>query len=199
MSTGDNRVGGKAPMDAAASEVKQLVDEAAASEAEAQRDLLEPLSAEELADAQDALGRDAKPLAVMRHARETRKGRPKGARNRRTDDTVRYLAQFGPDPAVAMMKIIGDSEEAMVERSMAIDPAKRRMSYADARAMRIRCAETMMPYFHGKKPVQIDATIRGIMVREEIGEMKRATSAAIDGVIGVAADGDVGDDGEVAR
>lgn len=176
--------GGKTQLVDAAAEAKRLADEAAAEERERQMDLLEPLTAEELADAQEELGALAKPLAVMRAAREKRtQGRPKGARNRRTKDTLAYLSQFGPDPAVAMMRIIGDSEEAMVERSRAIDPVKRQLSYGDARAMRIRCAETMIPYFHGKQPVQVDATIRGVVVREEIGDLKGVRGRTIDGEI----------------
>lgn len=171
-------------MEAAAAEAKRLHEEALAEERQEQMDLLEPLTAEELADAQEEMGPLAKPVAVMRHAREKRKaGRPKDARNRRTNDMVAYLAQFGPDPAVAMMKIIGDSEEAMVERSRAIDPSKRQLAWGDARAMRIRCAETMMPYFHGKQPVKVDATIRGVVVREEIGDLRAAKGRTIDGEI----------------
>jgi hypothetical protein len=79
-----------------------------------------------------------------------------------------------------MMKIISDSEEAMVARSRQIDPSKRQMSWADARSMRIRCAETMMPYFHGKQPVRVDATIRGVLVREEIGDLRHVRGRTLD-------------------
>lgn len=178
----------------AAAETKALVDQAALEESEAQLNLLEPLTAEEMHDAQEQCGKDAGPMTVLRTARENRKGRKPGSRNRRTDDAARYLSQFGPDPAVAMMKIIADSEEAMVARSRAIDPYKRQMTYGEARAMRVRCAETMIPYFHGKKPVQVDATIRGIVVHETIGEVKAARGGAIiDGIIGTALREDAGE------
>ena len=171
--------------------MKRDLDEAAAEEIEAQEELFEPLTAEECAEARESLGNGAGPLTVLRHARESRKkGRTPGSRNKRTADTIAYLSQFGPDPAVAMMKIIGEDELAMVELSRQIDPTKKQLSVAEARAMRIRCMETMMPYFHGKQPVQVDATIRGILVREEIGDLKEAKNAVVDGVLGVLAPDD---------
>lgn len=184
MSIDGQNGGGKTALAGLAAEAKALVDQAAAEEREAQLDMLEPLSAEELAYAQEELGASAKPLAVLHHAREARKGRPAGARNRRTAEMVAYLGQFGPDPAVALMKIIAESEDAMVARSMQVDSVKKQMSWAEARSMRIRAAETMIPYFHGKKPVAVDATIRGVMVVENIGEVRAAAGVVIDGVLG---------------
>lgn len=151
-------------------EAKALVDAAAADEAE-QLDLLaEPISAEEMAEAHERLGPKAGPLTVLREAREERKrGRTPGSRNRRTDDFVRYASQFGSDPAVVLMQIASTPEEVAVERSAAMDPVKRRLSWGDARAMRVRAAEALLPYFHGKQPVRVDATIRGVIVQEIIG------------------------------
>jgi hypothetical protein len=43
---------------------------------------------------------------VLRHAREKRRrGRPKGAKNKRTDDLAKYLLQFGEDPLVGAMRL----------------------------------------------------------------------------------------------
>jgi hypothetical protein len=168
VSTDLSKPGGKIAGEQILDVAKGLLEQAAAEEE--QFDLLEPLTAEETADAQEQLGPKAGPLAVVRRARENRKrGRPAGSRNRRTDDFVAYLQQFGPDPAVVMMKIAGESEEAMIERSRMLDPAKRQLTFGEARAMRIRCAENLQPYFHSKKPVAVDATIRGVMVVEEFG------------------------------
>jgi hypothetical protein len=59
--------------------------------------------------------------------------------------------------------------------------------------MKIRAAETLMPYFHGKQPVKVDATIRGVMVVEEIGTMQNS-SMTIDldplGLMAIGEDGD---------
>ncbi|RIV87491.1 hypothetical protein [Aurantiacibacter zhengii] len=196
MSTDAPEPGGKAALAALAAETKALVDDAATEEQEEQLHLLEPLTAEEAAEAQEDLGPCAGPMSVLRHAREKRKGRKPGSKNRRTDDTVNYLSQFGPDPGVALMRIIGESEDAMIARSRQLDPPKKRMSYAEARAMRIRAAETMMPYFHGKKPVSVDATVRGIMLVEEVGGHRDQAGVTIDGIVGVAMDDDSEDRGE---
>lgn len=162
--------GGKADADAAVAEAKALVDAAEAVETE-QLDLLaEPITTEEMLQARERLGPKAGNLTVLREAREERKrGRTPGSRNRRTDDFVRYLSQFGPDPAVVLMQIVGTPPEVMVEQSAALDPVKRRLSLGDAQALRVRAAETLMPYFHGKQPVRVDATIRGVIVQEIIG------------------------------
>jgi hypothetical protein len=131
--------------------------------AQAQLDLLEPLTAEEMLEAREGLGPKASELTVVRTAREARRrGRPPGATNRRTDDLVAYLSQHGPDPAVAAMRIIATTEELMVARSKAVDPVKRRMTFAEAQAHRERMIELMMPYWHGKKPVQVDVSFAGV-------------------------------------
>ena len=144
---------------------------AAAVAEQEQLDLLaEPITPEEAAVEQERLGPEAGPLTVLRAARETRKrGRTPGSKNRRTGDTVEYLSRFGPDPLVAAMQIIASSPEAMVERSASMDPVNRRLSWADAQAMRMRMIELTAPYWYGKQPVRVDATIRGVIVQEIFG------------------------------
>ena len=179
--------GTKAIAEQLAGEAKALVE--AAQGEEQQLDLLDPVSAEEMADAQDDLGPNAGNLAVLRHAREKRRGRPKGSKNRRSDDFEQYIRQFGQDPAVTLMQIQSTPPEVLVERSRQIDPVKRRLSYGDAQALRVRCAEGLLPYLHGKKPVTVDANIRGVIVQEQIGQMRPAGAAALDGeILGVAID-----------
>lgn len=142
-----------------------------------QLDMLEPFSSEEMLEARERVGPYASRMAVTREAREARKGRPKGARNKRTDDLVAYLSQFGPDPAVAAMKIIGETEELMVERSKRrvmkvlkggkdrpdklVEVEEETMTLEAARSMRMRMIEAMLPYWHGKKPVQVDVSLAG--------------------------------------
>lgn len=145
---------------------KALVDQAAAEEE--QLELIEPLTADEIQDAQERLGPLAGMVSVMREARKGR-GRPKGARNKRTDDFDKYIRQFGQDPAVGLMQIASMTPEELVARSRLLDTPKRQLSYGDAMDRIIRCREALMPYMHGKQPVRVDATIRGVMVVEEIG------------------------------
>jgi hypothetical protein len=153
----------------------------AAQADEEQLDLLEQPSPEEMAEARERLGPNAGRLAVLREAREARgRGRPKGARNKRTDDFARYLLSFGQHPAITMMQIQATAPEALIEASeqpkvhsfrkdgtpnMVIE----RLSYEAAQSLRIRCAEALLPYLESKKPVAVDARIVGVTVIEEIG------------------------------
>lgn len=181
---------------AAVAEARSLLAGAAA--VEEQLDLLEPLTAAELHDVRQELGAGAGLVTVMRTARERRQGRPKGSRNKRTDDFARYIGQFGQDPAITLMQIQSTPTEELVARSLLLDLPKRQMSYADAESLRIRCAEALMPYIHSKKPVAIDATIRGVIVQETIGEIRDRAGALIDGeILSVAVgDFDYGEEGE---
>lgn len=124
--------------------------------------LLEPVTPEDMALAREQLGPKAGEMAVLRAAREGKRGRPKGSRNRRSDDFAKYLLGFGQHPAVTMMQIQSSDPEVLVERSKTIDLPKRRMSYADAQALRIRCAEALLPYLESKKPVAVDMTFTGV-------------------------------------
>lgn len=160
--------GGKVPNGLLRDAQQRMLD---AAEDEVQLELIDPISPEEMADAQAELGPDAGPLTVLRAARERRRGRPKGSANRRNADTVSYLLQFGPDPLRAAMAIINTPPEVLIERSYALDPVKKRMSYSEALSLQIRCMEMVAPYLHGKQPVRVDATIRGVIVQEQIGQI----------------------------
>lgn len=183
-------------MDDALRDAKALVEAAAVEEAE-QLDLLQP-STEDLVEARELLGPAAGRMAVVREARRLQRGRPKGARNKRTDDFARYLLSFGQHPAVTMMQIQSTPPELLIEASQQEkvhsfskngEPRVviERMTYSEAQSLRIRCAEGLMPYLESKKPVAVDATIRGVIVNEQIGEIKPVKGQVIDGdVLGVA-------------
>ena len=133
----------------------------AAADEERQLELLDPLTAEELALVQESMP-GAGPMAVLQEARVRRRGRPKGVPNRRSDDVARMVAAHGPDPLVFLARTMAETEEAMLARSFANDPVKQRLRWAEARAMRIRAAEALLPYVHGKKPVQVDMSFSGL-------------------------------------
>lgn len=185
MSTDPFKAGGKVDLEAMAAENAKLLDAALAEEREAeQADMFrdDPVTVEEAAEAQEELGALAGPLTVLRHVREKRKqGRPRGAKNRANRDLQAYLLQFGPDPAVTMMKIQGESVEALIARSRQLDPVKKRMSVAEALAIKIRCAEGLRKIFHGDQPVQVDHTIQGVRLVEQIGEMRERATGVIEG------------------
>lgn len=171
--------------------------EAARAE-ERQLEMLDPVTPEEMAEARELLGADVGRLTVLRHARERRRGRPKGSKNKRTEDFARYLLGFGQDPAITMMQIQSTPPEVLIEASQqpkvhsfrkdgTANVVTERMTYAEAQALRIRCAEGVMPFIHSKKPIAVDATIRGVIVQEQIGEIKRAPGVVVDGdILGVA-------------
>jgi hypothetical protein len=126
------------------------------------------LSASELFAARADAGPIAGLVQVIEQARTGRAGRIKGSRNRRTEDFIKYISQFGSDPAVTLMEIHSQTPEELMARSSMLDLREDRLSYRDAQALRVRCAEALMPFLHSKQPVAIDATIRGVMVVEEI-------------------------------
>lgn len=173
MSTADT--GDAAIAKAVVDQAKELLGEASA-EAE-QLDLLEQPTPEEIAEARELLGPEAGRLTVVRHARDVRRGRPAGSRNKRTDDFARYISQFGQDPAITMMQIQSTPPEVLMEASTRtvtkvikdrLVTYEEAMSYQEAQSLRIRCAEGLMPFIHSKKPVAIDARILGVRIVEEL-------------------------------
>lgn len=152
-------------------ETKRVFDAAAAEEE--QLSLRDPVTAEEMVEAREALGPEAGRLALVRHAREERgRGRPPGSRNRRTDDFARYILSFGQDPAITLIQIASTQPEVLIEASQQEkvhsfsknnEPrmVTERMTYDAAQALRIRCAEALMGFIHGKKPVEVNLNASG--------------------------------------
>ncbi|WP_397604982.1 hypothetical protein [Sphingorhabdus sp.] len=151
--------GGKLVAENLVQQTKALID---GEKAQVQQfDFLDPITPEEMADAQARLGPNAGNLTVLREARENRRGRPRGSKNRRSEDFARFILSHGQHPAVTMMQIQTTPPEVLVERSRQIDPIKRRMSYGDAQALRVRCAEGLLPYIESKKPVAVELDAKG--------------------------------------
>jgi hypothetical protein len=192
--------------------LEQALDEAkrdleAAGAAEEQLSLLDPVSAEEMVEAREELGPEAGRLTLLRHAREKRRGRPKGSRNKRTDDLAKYLQQFGEDPLVGAMRLATTQPEILIEASrqeyvkyVTLGKGDTRrvekhvwtaptMSYGEAQALIMRARELISPYLHGKKPVQLvhdfsglrDLVIEGVThSREEVEDIVDADFIAIE-------------------
>lgn len=171
MSTPDT--GDAAIVREAVDQAKAVLDEARA-ETPQQLDMLDPVTPEEMLEAREILGPEAGRLSVLRHAREAkRRGRPPGARNKRTDDFKRYLLGFGQHPAITMMQIQSTPPEVLVEASQqpkvhsfrkdgTANLVTERMTYAEAQSLRIRCAEGLLPYLESKQPVAVDMTFTGV-------------------------------------
>ena len=186
MSTPDTGDAGFAAR--AVADAKALIATAAEEE---QLELDVAPSPEDVAEAREQLGPAAGNLTVLRKAREIRRGRPAGAKNKRTDDFARWILSFGPHPARTLMEVASSPPEVLIENSKRkvsrmtksgnLVEYYETMSYDTAMSLRLRAAEALMPYVESKKPVAVDANIRAIMVVEEIGGGRDPVSDAIEG------------------
>lgn len=151
-------IGGKDVAEQLVAQSKGLVAQARGREE--QLGMFDPLLPEEMLAAQERLGPNAGTTAVLAEARRGR-GRPRGSKNKRSTDFANFILAHGTHPAITMMQIQSTPPEVLVERSRQIDPVKRRMSYADAQALRTRCAEGLLPYIESKKPMAVELDVNG--------------------------------------
>ncbi|MCJ8158844.1 hypothetical protein [Sphingomonas sp. LaA6.9] len=197
MSTADNG-DAKIVADVVASAKSLLADQAREAE---QLDMLDPVSPEEMIEAREEMGPQAGNMSVLRLARERKRGRPPGARNKRTDDFARYILGFGQHPAITMMQIQATPAEVLIEasRQRKVHSFRKdgtpnivieRLSYEAAQSLRIRCAEGLLPYLESKKPVAVDLSFNGVAdlmiegvthTREEMGDILEADFLPVDG------------------
>lgn len=164
--TGDAAIGRAVMQDLQAQLDEQRVEEE-------QLDLLEPITPEDIWAEREAMGSTADPVEVAKAARARKRGRPRGSRNRRTDDMEQFLLSHGQHPAITLMQIQSTAPEVLMEAS------KRRkvhsfrkdgtpnvvvehMTYEAAQSLRARCADILMPYLVGKKPIAIDMSFSGV-------------------------------------
>ncbi|WEK43632.1 MAG: hypothetical protein P0Y64_02020 [Candidatus Sphingomonas colombiensis] len=164
--TGDAAIG-RAVMDSARDQF-----EAAQPDAE-QLDLLEPITPEDIWDARETLGDDASHQQVTQAARAKRRGRPAGSRNKHSTDFERWLLSHGQHPAVTLMQIQSTAPEVLMEASKrpkvhsftkagTPNVVIEHMTYEQAQSLRTRCADILMPYLVGKKPITIDHSFSGV-------------------------------------
>jgi hypothetical protein len=93
------------------------------------------------------------------------RGRPEGARSRRTDEMVRYLNRFGEGPLVGLAKVVNAIRfRELTEGELAGLPDFRPlaralgMKVADAATFWRQCAGDLAPYMHQKLPIAVDVT-----------------------------------------
>lgn len=151
--------GGKDAAEQLIEKTKGIIDQG--HQREQQLSLLDPVSPEEMAIAQEELGPKAGSLAVLQHARSTRRGRKKGSRNRRTEDFRKYILKFGRHPAQTLMEIQNTPPEVLVERSRMLDAPKQQLTYGAALAHIERAAEALMPFIESKQPVAVELSADG--------------------------------------
>jgi hypothetical protein len=160
-------------------EQSKALIEAGREAAEHQEELFGTFSAEDMVLARAELekglpeGEHVSRFDVLQEARRRRRGRPPGARNRKTDDFAKYILSFGQDPAITLIQIASQQPEMLIEASKQqkvhsftasgrANVVIERMTYEQAQALRARCADILMPYIHGKKPLAIDVSFAGV-------------------------------------
>ncbi|WP_068090917.1 hypothetical protein [Novosphingobium rosa] len=155
----------------ALADAKRLVEDGARAEAQ-QLELLGVPSPEAVAEARQVLGPNAGALAVTAEARR-RAGRPKGAKNRRTNDFRNWLLSLGHQhPAVTLMQIQGTPPELLMaasrreylrkDKNGVVFTHVEEMSYDRAQALRTRCAESVLPFVESKMPTAMDMSFSGV-------------------------------------
>lgn len=83
-------------------------------------------------------------------------GRPKGARNRNTEEVRKYVQAMGADPVMAAARVVAAGPAFVMEQARAMKPGSG-MDPDKAWAIWARMVEFLGPYTHSKQPVQIDA------------------------------------------
>lgn len=169
MSTDPTKPGGKQLAEQLVAESHAALPVPAAAQDQRDFDFLDVPSPEEMSRARREIkeetgSADIDELDVLDRARAKRSkgGRRKNSRNKRTKDFERYILQNGNrDPALVLAEIASTPAEVLVQRSRDLDPIKKRLDYGGAQALRMRAAEGLMPYMHGKKPVEVQLTAEG--------------------------------------
>ena len=82
-------------------------------------------------------------------------GRKRGSKNRRTDDFSRWLLSHGPHPGLFLTRVLARPVEMLA--------AEARCDVKDALALQIRCADILLPFHEGKKPVEVNVNGKGGM------------------------------------
>ena len=93
--------------------------------------------------------------AVREHRLRGRGGRPKGAKNKRTDDFARYILQFGPHPGVTLARVQGRPTQVLAKELGC--------TMLEAMQLQIRAASELLPFVEGKKPVDVNLNVGGHM------------------------------------
>lgn len=111
--------------------------------------------------------RDAEQLELLRDGRgrldgiaakaaPRGRGRPPGAKNKKTEAIGRYITEQFGDPLVALASIYARATDTIV--------AELGCKPIEALAIQAKAAAEVAPYVHGKQPVAIDMTLKADMV-----------------------------------
>lgn len=104
-----------------------------------------------------ALALDENPgnrVAAVKEAR--RRGRPRGSRNRRSEDLARFILSRYAHPLEVLAQTYSRPVEDLAAQ-LGCEPAA-------AMALQVRCAAEALPYFESKKPVAVQVDTRMIQL-----------------------------------
>jgi hypothetical protein len=103
------------------------------------------------------------PLPMPPAKVATGKGRPPGARNRRTEEWVRYLLSRYRSPLVGLLEIYSRSAQELAEQL--------HVERGEAARMQLQAMIAALPYLHQRLPLAVDvkSDSRGLLVVGEIG------------------------------
>ncbi|MFY9350651.1 MAG: hypothetical protein WBL20_09550 [Sphingobium sp.] len=103
------------------------------------------------------------PSNVFQQLRQRGRGRPTGARNKRTDDLARLVAQQHGDPVLFMASLYSTPLDQLVELMIAADPGGKSQKIGDITAkalgIQLAAAKSVSEYVHSKKPVQAEVKV----------------------------------------
>jgi hypothetical protein len=107
---------------------------------------------------------EAVPVRSVAVEEARRRGRPKGSRNRRSEELIRFVLAHHSHPLMVLAATYSRPVEALA--------AQLDCKPADAMALQIRCAAEALPYFESKKPVslQVDSRVIQLVVERHAGE-----------------------------
>lgn len=118
-----------------------------------------------LADASAVVAElERQPLRSQAVAEARRRGRPKGSRNRRSEELIRFVLARHAHPLLVLAQTYSRPVEALA--------AELDCTALEAISLQVRCAAEALPYFESKKPValQVDARVIQLVVAEHAGE-----------------------------
>lgn len=128
--------------------IKSALDEAMASENSAPEPMIEQLPLLPLPPVAVETGaeRESNPKGV---------GRPKGARNKRTQEWADFILGRYRSPLIVMAEIYSRPVEELAHETG--------LKRSEAIALQLRAAEALAPYVHQKLPTAIDLDAKGIV------------------------------------
>lgn len=117
-------------------------------------------------------GLDREGLRAIRDARRAQiegrgRGRPPGALNKANRAFARYFIEKYGDPASVLGEIMTTPPDLLYQQMVAAQGGEskhKKLTGADALRMIREAADTMMPYIHGKMPVQLDVNQRADVI-----------------------------------